>query len=129
MLFLYFYIGLIMIKWNNKEKFYVFCQMAKTLMFNQRAIKTGIKNNRIVLRRTLYLDSVFVQAQQELEMLKDYYKIPNIPFRQKLSYHELTVQFPNFIKRNYLSFDNISFLFFYEQDMLKIDPSFKLRNF
>ena len=118
-----------MIKWNNKEKFYVFCQMAKTLMFNQRAIKTGIKNNKVVLRRTLYLDSVFVQAQQELEMLKDYYKIPNIPFRQKLSYHELTVQFPNFIKRNYLNFDNISFLFFYEQDMLKIDPLFKLRNF
>lgn len=70
-----------MIKWNNKEKFYVFCQMAKTLMFNQRAIKTGIKNNRVVL------------------------------------------------KRNYLNFDNISFLFFYEQDMLKIDPLFKLRNF
>ena len=52
-----------MIKWNNKEKFYVFCQMAKTLMFNQRAVKTGIKNNRVVLRRTLYLDSVFKSVE------------------------------------------------------------------
>ena len=118
-----------MVRWNNKEKHYVFCTMFRTLVFNQRAIRTGIKNNKVVLRRTSYLDSIFVRAQEELEMLKDYYKIPNIPFRQKLSYHELTVQLPNFIKRNYLNFDNISFLLFYEQDMLKIDPSFKLRNF
>ena len=88
--------------------------MAKTLVFNQREIKTGIKNNRIVLKRSLYLDSVFVQAQQELEMLKDYYKIPNIPFRQKLSYNEKPGNFPGFyfkVTINVISFSDIGYLF------------------
>ena len=118
-----------MVRWNNKEKHYVFCMMFRTLVFNQRAIRTGIKNNKVVLRRTSYLDSIFVRAQEELEMTKDYWKIPSIPFRQKLSYHELSVYLPKFIKANYLNFDNIDFLCFYEQDMLKIDPKFKLRDF